>query len=67
MRELEDFRIEDIISFLESYGYEVREIGPGNSDIEYTGVSDQMTDAEYWAEMGNPSEEDSGTTMEDRQ
>jgi hypothetical protein len=22
----------------------------------YTGISDQMTDAEYWAEIGDPTE-----------
>lgn len=32
MRELDDFRIEDIISYLESYGYEVKEIGPEDSE-----------------------------------
>jgi hypothetical protein len=32
MRELDDFRIEDIISYLESYGYEVKEIDLADSE-----------------------------------
>lgn len=30
----------------------------------YTGISDYMSDSEYWAEMGDPAEEDSENTKE---